>query len=296
MRVALIGFGSWGKNYVSAVLETRFAKITTVLVRDKKKIDGTNWPGIEFTEDLDKVDCDAAIIATHPSASIGFAEHFLYRQIPVMIEKPAGLLVSEAKRLLDLESLNPVPILVAHQHLFSSVFQELKIQIQDEKLRKIEAESGNQGPFRDYSFVWDYAPHDLSLIFGLTDPCARLDVIGVHLENQLVGECEISLLVDMDVEARIRIWNSHLPKTRRLKVETTKNLYIYDDQLSPDALIKGGELKRVEYRKPLSVAVSEFLKAVRNSGTSDYRFGARWAMLTACAIEKIIREAKQNMT
>lgn len=292
--MALVGFGAWGKNYVSAVRETGLAQITAVLIRDKAKIDANQWSDLTFTEKIDQIDCDAVIVATHPAGCVTYAEHFLRRQIPVMIEKPAGLSLADAVKLEKLSHQNPVPILISHQHLFSSVYQELRKRVLHETLIKIETQSGKEGPFRDYSFVWDYAPHDISMILGLKQSSQEVHVTSAEISNKMVGECRASLSFDLGVDAKIHIWNNRLPKARKLTVETTNGLYMYDDNIAPDNLIVNGVRQKVKYEKPLTASVWAFLGAVQEFGTADYRFGAKWAVSVAKVIEDIMSKAGQH--
>ena len=114
MRIALIGFGKWGRNYLSAVNQSGIARVSQVLVRNPDRIIEDPLLGeAKVISTLEEIECDAAIVATHPAATIGYAVHFLRKDIPVMLEKPAGLSLDDALLLQKTANDHPVPLNVS---------------------------------------------------------------------------------------------------------------------------------------------------------------------------------------
>jgi predicted dehydrogenase len=230
-------------------------------------------------------------VATHPAATVGYAVHFLRKNIPVMLEKPAGLSLDDALLLQKVANAHPVPLLVSHQHLFSSVYQELKKIVNEEEIMQIETAAGNDGPYRDYSFIWDYAPHDIAMILGLKQKEPKLINAVIQSSSEYGGQCEFAIAFDDGSTAITKIWNDRVPKKRQLQVKSRNNLLIYDDLNYKDALIINGEKFLVHYGQPLTLATMSFLKAVGIGKTDDYRFGSAWALNIADLIGKIKKRA-----
>jgi predicted dehydrogenase len=279
MRVALIGFGKWGRNYLSAINQSGIARVTQVLVRNPDRIIADPLlGGARVTSNLEEIDCDAVIVATHPSATVGYAVHFLRKNIPVMLEKPAGLSLDDALHLQNVAIDHPVPLLVSHQHLFSNVYQELKKRVNSEEVMQIETVAGNYGPYRDYSFIWDYAPHEIAMILGLKQIHPKTINSFIKYSSEYGGECQFNILFEDGTTATTQVWNDRYPKSRLLQVRSQNNLYIYDDQLFPKKLIFNSTMIDVAYMPPLTNAVMNFISAVDLGKTTDYRFGSNWAV------------------
>ena len=288
MRVALIGFGKWGRNYLSAINQSGIARVTQVLVRNPDRIIEDPLLGeAKVISTLEEIECDAAIVATHPSVTVAYAVHFLRKNIPVMLEKPAGLSLDDALHLQNVAIDHPVPLLVSHQHLFSSVYQELKNRVNEEEVMQIETAAGNDGPYRDYSFIWDYAPHDIAMILGLKPMEPKLISANIQSSSEYGGQCEFAISFEDGSTAITKIWNDRVPKMRLLQVKTRNNLFVYDDLRCKDALIINGEKFLVHYGQPLQIATMSFLEAVSNGRTDDYRFGSEWALKVSDLIGKI---------
>jgi predicted dehydrogenase len=288
MRIALIGFGKWGRNYLSAINQSGIARVTQVLVRNPDRILADPLLGnARVTSTLEEIDCDAAIVATHPAATVGYAVHFLRKNIPVMLEKPAGLLLDDALLLQSVAADHPVPLLVSHQHLFSNVYQELKKRVNDEDVMQIETAAGNDGPYRDYSFIWDYAPHDITMILGLKNLVPKLDFVMIKSSSEHSGRCEFIVSFDDGSIANTLIWNDSHPKERLLIVKIGQTVFSYDDQKSPDALVINGTKKFVGYTPPLTNCIKKFLEVAKNGTTQDYRFGADIPLSVSILIDQI---------
>jgi predicted dehydrogenase len=288
MRVALIGFGKWGRNYLSAINQSGIARVTQVLVRNPDRIIADPLLGSSrVTSNLEEIECDAVIVATHPSVTVGYAVYFLRKNIPVMLEKPAGLSLDDTLLLQRVADEHPVPLLVSHQHLFSSVYQELKKRVNAEEVMEIETAAGNNGPYRDYSFIWDYAPHDVAMILGLKQMEVKLINAITQSTGEYCGQCVFSMAFEDGSKTNTKVWNDRFPKERKFVVKVKNNCFIYDDQHYPFELISNGTKISTIYTPPLTNAVAIFLRSVWNGRADDYRFGAKIGTQIAEIIEKI---------
>ena len=288
MRVALIGFGKWGRNYLSAINQSGIARVTQVLVRNPDRIIEDPLIGdAKVISILEEIECDAAIVATHPSVTVAYAVHFLRKNIPVMLEKPAGLSLDDALYLQSVAIDHPVPLLVSHQHLFSNVYQELKNRVNEEEVMHIKTAAGNDGPYRDYSFVWDYAPHDIAMILGLKLLEPKLISASIQSSSEYGGQCEFAISFEDGSTANTKIWNDRHPKSRLFNVKIQNKLYEYDDHQFPSVLLENKKQIPVNYAPPLTNAIVCFLNAVDQGKTTDYRFGARWGYGVGNLIDQI---------
>lgn len=155
LTILIVGSGIWGQKYISTLKSDSEFGIFNVMVANRY-----NWRNL-----IDQFP-DYVIIATPPNSHIEIASYSLSKNIPTLIEKPLALSLSEINIL---SKFDPKLILVNHIHLFSQPYQRIKELIKGQKINKIISNGFNKGPFRDYSGLWDYAPHDISMILDLAN-------------------------------------------------------------------------------------------------------------------------------
>lgn len=148
IRLHLVGFGRWGRNYVTAARDTGIAEVSSI----------TTGRGV-----LPPGDCDAVIYAGHPSGAVEACANALRAGKPILCEKPAGLSLGDAEAILEAEQASSAFVLVGHQHLFAAAYEALR----DRGPHPL-AHARFTGPVsRDYPAVWDYGPHAVSTLLGL---------------------------------------------------------------------------------------------------------------------------------
>lgn len=196
--------------------------------------------------------------------------------------------VKQAVALDALVRKSDVPFLVNHLHLFSPAYLRLRELFHAARPPKcrIFSRGGNVGPRRDFSALWDYAPHDLSMIMGLGLGNPTF-VSGLHAPDSEDG----STCHDVNVgfgghEANVQVWNGKLPKTRWFEVWSHRMRMVYDDTAASKLMVNGRAVE-VPDEKPLTNAVRAFAEAVR-TGNPDWRFGAE----TSVVIARILHTAE----
>lgn len=267
IRLGLIGNGRWGKNYVAAAKLAGNCEVAHI-----------SGPREYVDIDLEKMayNWDAIIIATPPEATAQLAYKALHDYTkPVMIEKPVGLSVEAAQIVQDAESGCGKVVLVNHQHLFAPAYEELHRRVKDLPHFQIATQGGDQKPAHDWPWLWDWAPHDVAMV---------LDLGGTD-EPELAHAW-----FDKDsVFARWRTQRgsafSHIGvnfghKQRRLRVSDHGFHLVYDDRAEHKLTIDNRPIE-VSPELPLTRSLRAFAEAVKNGGTEDRRFGARWGVTVA---------------
>jgi len=275
IRFALIGCGTWGWRYIPSAIESLVARVTHVY-RPKPHVDSKWISEVKIIEDWKQLinePIDAVIIATPPNSHAEISEYFISRGIPVIVEKPMTLNSKEI--------INPgnVPFLVNHIHLFSPAYEELLdiyLSIKNSGKTYIYGWGGSYGPFRDYSEIWDYAPHDISMCLGFLPNYPKIQY------NKILEKNNITLISE-NVSCNLNIWNNSLPKTRRFEVFCRDNHFVYDD-LEEYKLLLNGSPVIVSNEKPLVNVIIQFVKAIE-TGNMDWRFGSKIGMDVVKIIE-----------
>lgn len=240
-NLLLIGSGKWGKNYIST-LDRDFPNI-------KLKIaNRNNW------KQLVDENPDGVIISTPPQSHIEIAEYSLQKNIPTMIEKPLSLSSIE----IDKIKIFSAPILVNHIHLFSDAYLRIKEIIDPDKIDHIESAGYGNGPIRNYSSLWDYGPHDISLILDLTNKMPH--DIKVWKYNFGHNNMFDILMSFGTFYSSSRVGNAANDSSRTLRIDCDGIKIGYDDKKRPQ-----------NHNAPLTNVIKVFIDAIH--GKNDYRIG-----------------------
>lgn len=267
VRLALVGFGKWGRNYIRAARDSGEAEVSQVVLRPGSAHRAeAEAAGLAVVHDVDALDVDAAVISIHPRAAPFVARVMLeICALPVMVEKPAALSVADALTLLSGEEVSKKVVLIAHQHLFAERF-ELLMRVPGQG--DLTVDTIFDGPVvRDYPSLWDYGSHAAACALALVGPPER-DVEAIPTRP----------LPDLLRDASFFRWKGprgyahcHVRFAGERKAWARSNGFEYDGYAPAEPA--------------LTRAVRAFARAVRAGGTDDPRFGARWAVDVARVLE-----------
>lgn len=218
-KLAVIGKGRWGKHIIQTAAAMETIEVVAIGSKDR------DWHDV-----FDKKP-DGVVIAADPlinPAVIGYANVL---NIPVMVEKPAALYLSDIYKMHKMK----IPVLVDYIHLFNPMYQSVKRYIKS-PIVKVVSLGYNNGPFRHYSSLYDYAPHDLAMCMDLisepfelvSQSAKKQDNGGVLYNLQFkAGETDIAILTG----------NGGADKKRQFAVwcENGDN-FIFDDKPSQEPL------------------------------------------------------------
>jgi predicted dehydrogenase len=296
VRLGLIGAGRWGRNYIKTIRvlpEARLSALATRNPANKELVDSSCHITPDWHELLDPKLVDGIIIATPPDLHAEMLEGAIRARLPAMVEKPLTLNLPDTVKLQSLQRELNALVLVDHIRLFNSAYIELNRQAPAlGQIREIHSESGNWGPFRDYTALWDYGPHDLSVtltLLGQSPSTVRIEELERRrIENTLGGNYQIELGFRNDVRASIKLGNLFENKTLRLTVVLDQGTLILDD-LATNRLIrrndKTGSATMIELddKLPLTRAVETFVGGIR--GQYSPAFGLDLAVAIARVLD-----------
>jgi len=253
IRLGLVGCGAWGRNYIKTIESVPSAEL--VAICDK------TGPITDYREIISKI--DKVIIATPPSTHWEIATHFLEAGIPVLLEKPVAETLGDAEAIFNTAQRQNTTILIDNTHLFSPAYVALRSMVSNwEHPFNIESFGLNHGPFREYSSLLDYGPHDLSMCFGVTKNYPNS--IKITKEEKNPGEIYILELDFVGIHATIKVGNGHNCKERKFSVIGSDGYIMYDG-LIPSLKLNNS----IEFSSPLPL--SEVIHSFVNN-TIDWRY------------------------
>lgn len=182
-KVAVIGCGNWGKNLVRNFHQQ--GALATVCDADAKRLEMVHreHPGITVTQNFDSVLADknvsAIVVATPSDSHFPIARQALLAGKHVYVEKPLARDVSHARELDDLATKNNLILMVGHLLLYHPAVNCLKQLIASGELGDLRFVRSDRMNFntarRDWSVLWDLAPHDISMMSYLLD-CENTEI------------------------------------------------------------------------------------------------------------------------
>src|SRR3989344_4854692 len=127
LRLALIGLGRMGNNYLNSVKQLKEVQISWICSKTQKSLE--ELPSIygktsDYKTLVLKNGLDGVIIATPAPSHFEIAEFFLKNRIPLLIEKPLVTNPAEAEKLLTIQkqtqtqTQTQTPSIVGHTLLF----------------------------------------------------------------------------------------------------------------------------------------------------------------------------------
>jgi len=176
-KVAVIGCGNWGKNLVRNFAQLN--ALTAVCDSDRIKLDAISkeYRGMRITDDFQSILSDpsiwAVVIATPSDTHFLLAKEALLANKHVYVEKPLARDVMHAKELDALATERNLILMVGHLLLYHPAVNCLKELIASGELGDLLFVRSDRMNFnlsrRDWSVLWDLAPHDISMMSYLLD-------------------------------------------------------------------------------------------------------------------------------
>lgn len=271
VKLGLVGFGEWGKNYFRAIGAVRKAELSIICKRDPSTIPTPIRKSVAVTTSLKQVAkrANGVIVATPPSTHREIACFFLEARIPVMLEKPVALTVEDAEAIFEVSARSNTPILVNNVHLFSPSFLALRRAVKSWKPLRIRSEGGGNGPFRNYSSLLDYGSHDVAMVMAVTG--SSPDGAEVFQTESEAGELYNIRLYFGKSEADLTVGNGMSSKKRRFEVSHGSRTAMYDDMIEKDKFTLDGMVMKTMITPPLDEAVHVFTRCVSDRD-QDWRF------------------------
>jgi predicted dehydrogenase len=264
VKLGLVGVGAWGKNYLKTIAKMDGISISAVLRSSSTPV--SEFPDIYVAKDLDDLFslCDGIIIATPPSSH----EHLVIRSLearkPVLVEKPVSLSFISTKRMFDCADKYGISLLVGYIHLFSSAFRVLREWTSEWSPKFINSFAGGFGPFRDYSPLFDWGPHDISMALSLFSRAPdKIEINEVRSESGSMYELLLSFNPSF---ASLRFGNGLKEKQRNFSVFHGEDKATYDG-----AFYFKGRAVPTSLVSPLEELVTVFSNYIV-TGKTDWRF------------------------
>ena len=257
VEVAIVGIGGWGKNLARNYKEIPEANLRYLCDLDQGKLDAAQLQfkpenaTTQFDDLLVDEYLEAIVIATDASSHYELSKRALLAGKDVYVEKPLVLTSADALELIQLADQNQRILMVGHLLEYHPVVRKLKELIDSGELgeiRYIYSQRLNLGTVRrDENALWNFAPHDVSVILYLlgltpTDVSARGQA---YLQNGIEDVVFMTLNFDDRAMGHVHVSWLDPHKIRRITIVGSKRMALFDDMEPTEKLKiydKGAEL------------------------------------------------------
>jgi len=313
-KIAVIGFGYWGKNLIRNFYELGvLAKVCDANASRKEQLQN-QYPGVEFCLNLDDVLRDDSIsgvaIATPAVTHYEIAKSVIDAGKDVFVEKPLSLTVAEGEHLVELADAAERILMVGHILHYHPAVQKLRELIQGGELGRVEYLYSNRlniGKFRtEENILWSFAPHDISVMLGLLgeEPDEIFCRGGDYLSNNVADVTMSHFVFPSGTRAHIFVSWLHPFKEQRLVVVGSEKMAVFDDTSDdklrlyahqvqwinrvPTPIKADAEVVSLPDSEPLKAECQHFLDSIesRVQPLTDGREGLRvLRVLDACQLD-----------
>lgn len=268
MRVAIIGFGYWGKilyKNLKSIPEIANIKICDPLFSGQK-IDGVS-------ENIDTkyydYDVDSVFVVVPATYHKQVVEYFLNKGINVFCEKPLCTNINDVKYLYKLANEKNCMLFVDWIFTFNSQVNFIKNEYLNGsfgEIKNVEMNRLNFGPVRnDVNACWDLASHDISIIQYIFENYYPEEINWLNFKRDKNGKQDdtcIGLLKYYNFDCIINASWQYGNKFRKCIFEFEKGFLVWDDKKS-DLKFNDNQLDVYQSDSPLIKSIKEFMNCCK---------------------------------
>ena len=308
-KVAVIGYGMWGKNIVRNFYNLNVLHTVCDLDAETRAKIQELYPDINVISDMNEIinnpeiTCVTVVTPSHTHYNI--VKKLLEAGKNVYVEKPISTVAQEAKELMELANEKDLVLMVGHLLLYHPAVNRLKMMVDAGELGDIvyaQSDRLNINYFKnDRSVMWDLAPHDVSMVSYVTgknplkvisamgcctEDSTIMDIthIGIEFEDGLIGYISDSWITP---QKRVNLLVRGTKATAILDDTVMENkLTVYDNEAG--STVKNIPIDYLEI-EPLKLECQHFVSCCEN-GTKARSDGENGYLVV-----KILEEAEKVM-
>lgn len=276
MKIGLLGFGYWGKNYLRIL--SQHENVSDILVCDinQKNLDivKTNYPELETTTSIDDVmksNCDAVIVCTPVKTHYQIVRDLLFSGKHILCEKAFTENSTDAETLTLLAENNNLILSVGHTFLHNSCVKIISQLLADNVLGDIYYANmvrvGSSPVRQDVGCTFDLAAHDISMLlewFGMPNSVTAFG--NSYLNDGMEDFAVLNFKFPNEVIASVTCSWLHPKKERTVVIVGSEKMLSFDDIKQTVTLHdKEGEHPiEIKYLQPLTEQVNDFIDSIIN--------------------------------
>ena len=297
-NIALVGFGTAGQRFFACLKKKKNINIIKIIVKTKRNIffKKKNIGGT-FLDIKNLIDIDGVIIATSYKASFKYAEFFLKKNIPILIEKPFCDTLLQSKKIEYLFKKNKSSFLINYSDSFDPKFVQLMVK-GIKKIGTIKSIIGSYGnnktlyPVKNkYYPIQNWISHPISMFLKICGDINKFKIISHTLKKKngfFYQKAQIKLF-KQNLDLLFNFSNYSGSNNRNLKITGSKGYLKFNSYNSNDNYIF--VKKKIYVRStitPIENILNLFLKNInKNETISNLNIGAKEHILSNAILKKL---------
>ena len=236
-RIAVIGYGMWGRNIVRNFYNLNVLDIVCDLDDESLKTVQEQFPGVKVTKNYNDIINDESItgvaVVTPSHTHFKMVKAMLEAGKNVYVEKPISTVAEEARILTELADEKGLVLMVGHLLLYHPAVNRLKMLYAQSDRLNVNYHKN------DRSVMWDLAPHDVSMIAYATgkNPVKVISAVGCSSDrNEIMDITHLTIEFEGGMVGQISDSWITPQKHVTLLVRGTKATAIFDDTLPTNKL------------------------------------------------------------
>jgi predicted dehydrogenase len=179
VNVALVGYGYWGSNLARNIHASTTTRLRAIIDTDAEvraraeRAHPSAAISAQVEDALSDLDVEAVVIATPAHTHAELACAAMERGRHVLVEKPLAMDPKSADEVVALAERCGRVAMVGHTFLYSPPVQRMRRYVSDGDLGAVQyvySQRLSLGRIRaDCDALWNFAPHDVSIILYLLD-------------------------------------------------------------------------------------------------------------------------------
>ncbi len=263
-KLALVGAGAMGANYVKAVQSVPDVRITAVVDPVVERANAVGAViGARAARTLDHAgDFDAVVVAVPSAAHRAVAEPLLQRGVPCLVEKPFALTAEDCRALIA--AAGKTCLHVGHVERFNAAIQAfLALNLPYGGIRALTARRMNAGSARvvDIDVVQDLMVHDIDVVMAIK----QIPVVEVAATGDKDHAVAVLTFAD-GATAEVTASRITEGRTRDLAVEMKDGAVYAADYIQRTLTRDGAALEVTGDANNLGRQMTSFAHAVRTGG------------------------------
>jgi predicted dehydrogenase len=240
-NIGIIGCGYWGPNLVRNFVELQNCEVSQICDLDESRLQnmarrfGISRTTTNYRQILDDQAIDGVVVATPAASHYELAKAALQAGKHVLIEKPLAARSAQAKELVELAGQQGLILMTGHTFLYNGAVRWLKEYVDSGELGDvlyIYSQRLNLGKVRqDVSALWNFAPHDISIILYLLNMRPiEVNAKGLtYLQDGIPDVVFLTMDFENGTSAHVHISWLDPNKVRTMTVVGSEKMVVYDD-------------------------------------------------------------------
>lgn len=235
-KIGVIGAGYWGKNHVRIFSEIECDFVGIADTTPDKRALAEKYKTKFFTDYKEMLkEVDAVSIVVPAELHYKVAKECLLAGKHVLIEKPFVLDEKEGEELIKIAEANNLKIMVGHIFEYNAAVRKIKDYITEGTLGNlyyVYSTRVNLGIVRkDLNAMWNFAPHDISILLYLleSEPYEVVAKGHCYLQKDIEDVVFMTLSFPNSILAHVHVSWLDPHKLRKMTFVGSEKMLVYDD-------------------------------------------------------------------